>query len=84
MIRVRFHTVAEDYRPVKWPVKHPYWKTGEDADGRSVIVTYADNEHYVLSNWPEAEGMEAEHASSYNFTDRFPRPEWFAEGPADG
>lgn len=78
MLRIRFHTTSEDYRPVTWPVHHPYWKTGEDGLGRhSIIVTYADNEDYVYRYWPEASDLDIEEVEGYEFTGRFPRPEWF-------
>lgn len=25
MIRARFRVNEDDYRPVTWPIKHPYW-----------------------------------------------------------
>lgn len=29
MIRARFRVAVDDYRPIKWPLPHPYWCTGE-------------------------------------------------------
>lgn len=85
MLRVRFYTHEKDYRPVKWPVKHPYWCSGhgEDADGEyNVIVSYADNYDYIYTNWPEAYAVDVmqDNEKAYTFTDRFPKPEWFKEG----
>jgi hypothetical protein len=84
MIRVRFFTTAEDYRPVNWPIPHPYWKTGEGEDsyGReaSVIVAYADDADYISRNWPEATDLEVGEVDDYVFTSRFPKPDWFTEG----
>lgn len=79
MIRARFKTQAEDYRPVNWPVKHPYWCSGE-SDNRAIIVAYADDEAEILRNWPEAEYIESEQVECYIFTDRFPKPKWFEDG----
>ncbi|GAA4649048.1 hypothetical protein GCM10023116_13220 [Kistimonas scapharcae] len=76
MIRARFKANADDYRPVNWPVKHPYWCSGYTED-YSIIVAYADNEAEILKNWPEAEDIQAEVVTEYRFTDRFPKPEWF-------
>lgn len=46
MIRARFYIkfkdCGNDYRPVKWPIKYPYWCTGESVDA-FVIVAYAEN-----------------------------------------
>ena len=80
MIRARFRANPEDYRPVKWPVKHPYWCTGYAGDDSySIIVSYADSEDEILENWPEAENIEAEEVSAYSFSSRFPRPDWMDE-----
>lgn len=75
MIRARFKVNPVDYRPVNWPVKHPYWCTGY-GPGYSIVVAYADDEDEILRNWPEATDIDADEATEYLFTDRFPRPEW--------
>ena len=75
MIRARFQTNKTDYRPIKWPVKHPYWCTG--SGGYSVVVAYADSEDELLTNWPEAENIESKETDHYFFSNRFPKPEWF-------
>lgn len=80
MIRARFRANYDDYRPVNWPVKHPYWCTGYAADGsHSIVVSYADNMEEILQNWPEATDIEYTEENEYKFTDRFPKPEWFQE-----
>jgi hypothetical protein len=84
VIRARFKTDADDYRPVNWPIKHPYWCTGHglrhftDEDGYSIIVAYADDEAEIMTNWPEAYEIDAQPADEYVFTSRFPKPDWFA------
>lgn len=78
MIRARFHANEDDYRPVKWPVKHPYWCTGY-GDGYSVVVAYADNLKEIKKNWPEAKNIETTEEKEYSFSDRFPKPDWFKE-----
>jgi hypothetical protein len=75
MIKVRFKTYSEDYRPVNWPIKHPYWCTGS-GDGYSIIVAYADDEAEILSNWPEAFDIDTDAAEEYIFSSRFPKPDW--------
>lgn len=80
MIRCRFRANADDYRPVKWPVKHPYWVTGY-GDDYSIVVAYSDDEGEILRNWPEATHLDSEQCSEYTFTDRFPCPEWFHQNP---
>jgi hypothetical protein len=78
MIRARFKACEEDYRPVNWPVKHPFWCTGY-GEGYSVVVAYADNEAEILKNWPEADDIDIEERAEYTFTDRFPKPDWLKE-----
>jgi hypothetical protein len=75
MIRVRFKTDSEDYRPVNWPIKHPYWCTGS-GDGYSILVAYADDEAEILSNWPEALDIDVDDVDVYEFSSRFPKPDW--------
>ena len=81
MKRIRFYTTSKDYRPINWPVKHPFWKTGEAGDGSySVLVAYADDEQYIYDNWPEATDLDImDERATYTFTDRFPKPEWFVD-----
>ena len=76
MIRARFKANMNDYRPVKWPVKHPYWCTGYCAT-YSIIIAYADNEAEILENWPEAQDIDIEEVDEYTFSERFPKPDWF-------
>lgn len=77
MIRCRFRTSAPDPRPVNWPIKHPYWVSGE-GDGYHILVAYAADEHEIRQNWPEAYDLESERCKNLVFTSRFPKPEWFA------
>lgn len=78
MLRVRFKANLNDPRPVHWPIKHPYWVTGQDNEA-SFIVAYADDEQYIFDNWPEATELDIEVVTEYIFTERFPRPGWFKE-----
>lgn len=75
MIRVRFKANLDDPRPVNWPIKHPYWVSGE-SDHHSIVVAYADNEKYILDIDVMDEGL-----TEYTFTGRFPKPEWFSDDP---
>ena len=76
MIRARFKANEDDYRPVNWPVKHPYWCTGY-GDGYSIVVAYADNETEIMQNWPECEELDVDEVDGYEFSGRFPKPDWF-------
>lgn len=85
MIRARFKADGKDYRPVNWPVKHPFWCTGSAMDDSySIVVAYADDEAEILKNWPEATDIEATEVEGYQFTDRFPKPSWFKEPEKNG
>jgi hypothetical protein len=78
MIRARFHANPDDWRPVNWPIKHPYWCSGMAGDDSySIIIAYADDVAEIERNWPEATEIDAEEVDGYTFTERFPRPEWF-------
>jgi hypothetical protein len=87
MLRVRFRANPDDYRPVNWPVKHPFWCSGYgggtfDKLGYAIIVAYADDVAYVKKNWPEATDIDVmDEDASYLFSDRFPKPAWFEEKP---
>lgn len=85
MIRARFTIVCEDgdYRPITWPIKHPYWCTGSgwigDKDAVS-IVAYGDDEAYFRALWPEITDFDFfEEADQYEFTSRMPKPDWFTQ-----
>lgn len=76
LMRVRFHANEEDYRPVVWPVKHPYWCSGS-GDGYSILVAYAESLDEIYRLWPEATEIDImEYTDKYTFTSRFQRPEW--------
>lgn len=76
LLRCRFKANEDDYRPVNWPVKHPYWCTGY-GEGYSIIVAYANSKAEIKRNWPEARDIDVTEVDGYSFTDRFPKPEWF-------
>ena len=76
MLRVRFHANPDDPRPVVWPVKHPFWITGQGAD-YSTVVAYVDDLEELYRLWPEADNIDAEQRHEYVFTDRFEKPKWF-------
>ena len=80
LFRIRFQANADDPRPIHWPVKFPYWVTGYAGDNKySVIVSYANSEKYIFENWPEAAELEMDPVKNIEFTDRFPKPEWWTE-----
>ena len=75
-VRVRFKANAEDYRPVKFPPPGPFWCTGYSED-RSVLVAYVKRIEQIEEYWPEAEDLDADETTEIEYTDRFPRPDWY-------
>lgn len=82
MIRAYFKInileVDSDYRPVKWPIKYPYWCVGESNED-FFLVAYVDNLNQIKELWPEAFDIESTKVDKITFTSRFPKPEWFHE-----
>lgn len=76
MIRARFKVPDTDFRPVKWPIPHPYWCTGYDFEGSAILVAYADSVEQILEFWPDAEALNSEEVDAYSFSSRFPKPTW--------
>jgi len=79
MIRARFKANLEDSRPVKWPVKYPFWESGV-SDEHAIVISYADNVEYIYENWPEATELSIENVDEIKFTDRFKKPDWYRKG----
>lgn len=82
MLRARFYIDFEDcdndYRPVVWPIKYPYWCSGEN-DSSFVLVAFVENEDELYKQWPEAHDVESEEVDKVTFSSRFQRPEWYKE-----
>lgn len=82
MIRARFHVskkeCGNDYRPVKWPISHPYWCSGESRKD-FIIVAFADGIEEIKELWPEAKNIETEKVDKITFTGRFPCPKWYTQ-----
>ena len=76
LFRIRFHANPDDYRPVKWPVKYPFWCSGY-GENFSVVIAYVDSVDELMELWPEASNLDIEERESITFTDRFPKPSWY-------
>ena len=81
MIRARFYIRKDDcdndYRPVKWPIKYPYWCSAESSNS-FVLVAYAEDEDSIKELWPEAYDINVlEKDTEIRFTLRFPKPKWY-------
>jgi len=75
-LRCRFNANLEDYRPIKFPPPGPFWCSGEGED-YSVIVAYLKTEEQIEEFWPEATNISIQEREEINFTDRFPKPDWW-------
>ena len=82
-LRCRFHTAAEDYRPVKFPPPGPYWHTGlcwlDDKRYENVIAAYVRSLDQVTEYWPEATDIDVTEQDEITYTDRFPKPDWYQD-----
>lgn len=79
MIRARFYIkksdCGNDYRPVKRPIKYPYWCSAESSNS-FVLVAYAEDEDSIKELWPEAYNINVlEKDTEIRFTLRFPKPD---------
>lgn len=82
MLRVRFNMKFKrcngDYRPILWPIKHPYWCTGKTPDSFT-LVAYVKDENELFNQWPEAYILDIEEVEKIEFNERFPKPKWYKE-----
>lgn len=81
MIKVRFKVPGGDFRPIIWPIRHPYWCTGYGPD---IAAEYAINVAYVeditelLLFWPDAFNIDIiEYKTTIKFSGRFRKPDWY-------
>lgn len=79
LLRVRFAVPCEDYRPMSWPIKHPYWCSGSRVDAH-MLVAYVESTEELLKLWPDAIDIDVmEENAVVTFSGRFPRPDWYKE-----
>lgn len=82
MLYCRFYLnikeVKEDYRPVIWPIKYPYWYSGE-TQNNFILVAYVESLNDLYKQWPEAKNVDYENIKKITFSDRFPKPDWYIE-----
>jgi hypothetical protein len=79
LFRVRFKTSSDDYRPITWPIKYPYWCSGYDKDGNSVLIAYVDSIEDIYKLWPEAKDLDYTEENEIIFSSRFQKPDWFIQ-----
>ncbi len=78
-IRVRFKTKSvEDWRPIIFPPPGPYWCSGYAGDeSYAVIVIFLPRGVNLKKYWPDAFHIESEYCEKIEYSDRFPKPDWF-------
>lgn len=76
MFKVRFLANANDYRPVSWPIKYPYWCSGYTGN-EAILIAYVDEIDDIFKLWPEAKNLEYTEETEIVFSSRFVKPEWY-------
>ena len=82
MIRARFLILSDDYRPMVWPIRYPYWCSGyayRGEDTFATLIAYAEDEATLKTLWPDAVEIDSEEVEGICFTSRFPRPAWYKD-----
>jgi hypothetical protein len=84
LIKIRFETPHDDYRPVNWSPPYPFWKTGISSNDDPIIVAYLDSNEQLYEYWPDAKNVSSvEEVDEINFTDRFQKPDWWEDEKKD-
>ncbi len=83
-VRYWFYTKSEDYRPIIFNPKYPWWCTGfaitdDYKTGDAIIVAYLPNGENPFKYWPDAYSIDSEECEKIEFTSRFPKPDYFVE-----
>ena len=75
--RYRFKTYSvEDYRPLVFNPKYPFWCSGY-GDCYAVIIAYLPFNEDLLKYWDDAFEIEFTEEDEIKFSDRFPKPKYF-------
>ena len=79
--RYRFFTYAvDDYRPLVFNPKYPWWCSGYGGDGdeeHSVIIAYLPKDEDLLKYWDDAFNIEFTEEDEITFSSRFEKPDYF-------
>lgn len=77
--RYRFKTRSvEDYRPLVFNPKFPWWCSGENEE-TAIIIAYLPETEDLLKYWDDAEDTEFTEEEKIEFSGRFPKPQYFEE-----
>ncbi len=79
MIKYRFKTKSvQDFRPLVFNRKYPWWCTGTAGDDSYVtIICYLPKSEDLQKYWDDAYDIYCEKDVEIQFTDRFPKPNWY-------
>lgn len=79
--RYRFETRSvEDYRPLIFNPKYPWWCSGYTGDMSSaVIIAYLPKDEDLLKYWDDAFNIEFTEEEEITFSSRFPKPDYFEQ-----
>lgn len=77
--RYRLKTKSiEDYRPLIFNPKYPWWCSGESEDYAVIIAFFPEDEN-IFKYWDDAFDVEFTTCKNIEFTDRFQKPKYFVE-----
>jgi hypothetical protein len=75
--RYRFKTKAlDDYRPLIFNPKYPWWCSGE-GDDYAIIIAYLPPTEGLFRYWDDAYDIDFDLRDEITFTSRFPKPDYF-------
>jgi len=81
--RFRFYTKSVDeYRPLSFNPKFPWWCSGTGSSGDdeyAVIVAYLPRDEPIYKYWNDAYEVDFTWEDEITFSDRFPKPDYFEE-----
>jgi hypothetical protein len=82
--RFRFKTRSyPDMRPVIFPPPGPWWCSGRASDDSyAIIIFWCPSKTRITRYWPDAFDIEPdENVGPPQWTDRFPKPDWWEATP---
>lgn len=77
--RYRFETRSvDDYRPIVFNQKYPWWCSGYAGDGSTVaIIAYLPVDEDLAKYWDDAENISYSDHEKIEFSGRFPKPDYY-------
>jgi len=75
---------VEDYRPVIFDPRFPWWCSGHGMNGNfeicdSTIIAWLPEDEPLEKYWPDAHNVDYSDHTQIMFTDRFPQPDYYQE-----